>query len=90
MKIQLEILTAVPNARTMTSGELTGKTLHSVTLYGHTGDLVPSAFQVSNLASDADAKALAGKFPQGSKVWVNVVPQKAMYINATDIQPVTK
>lgn len=90
MKIQVEILTAVPNSRTMTSGELKGQTLHSVTLYAHNGDMVPSAFQVSNMSSEADAKAFAAKFPQGSKVMVNVVPRQAMYVNQGDIQSVTK
>jgi hypothetical protein len=90
MQIQLKILSAVVNSRVLRSGDEKGSTKYSVDLYAHTGDNVPSKFVVSGLSSEAEAQAIAAKYPHNAAVNVRLVPRDAMWLDASDLQPVTK
>jgi hypothetical protein len=90
MQIQLKILSAVVNSRVLRSGDEKGSTKYSVDLYAHSGDNVPSKFVVSGLSSEAEAQAIAAKYPHNAAVNVRLVPRDAMWLDASDLQPVTK
>jgi len=88
MQLNLKILSAVVNSRVLRSGEEKGNTTYSVDLYAHTGDNVPSKFVVSGITSEAEAQSIASKYPHGSQVLIKLVPRDALWLNASDLQPV--
>jgi len=90
MQLQLKVLSAVVNSRVLRSGDDKGQTKYSVDLYAHTGDMVPSKFVISGLSSEADAQALATKYPHNSTINVRYVPRDSMWLESSDIQPATK
>jgi hypothetical protein len=90
MQIQLKVLSTVVNSRVLRSGDDKGQTKYSVDFYAHTGDMVPSKFVISGLASQADAEAIAAKYPHNSTANVRLVPRDALWLDAADLQPVTK
>jgi hypothetical protein len=90
MQINIKILSAVVNSRVLRSGDDKGQTKFSVDLYAHTGDMVPSKFVISGLASEADAQAIVAKFPHNTSAALNLVPRDALWIDLRDIQPATK
>lgn len=90
MQLQLKVLSAVVNSRVLRSGDDKGQTKFSVDLYAHTGDMVPSKFVVSGLSSEADAQALAAKYPHNATINVRYVPRDSMWLEASDIQPASK
>jgi hypothetical protein len=90
MQLQVKVMSAVVNSRVLRSGDDKGQTKYSVDLYVHTGDMVPSKFVVSGLGSEAEAQAIAAKFPHNAGAMVNLVPRDALWLDARDIQPVTK
>lgn len=90
MQLQLKVLSAVVMSRVLRSGDDKGQTKFSVDLYAHTGDMVPSKFVISGLSSDAEAQALAAKYPHNATISVRLVPRDAMWLEASDIQAASK
>jgi hypothetical protein len=90
MLIQGKVITSVVNSRVLRSGDDKGQTKYSVDIYAQVGDLVPCKFVVSGLSSEAEAAALASKHPTGSTASVRYEPRDAMWLNSSDISPVTK
>lgn len=90
MQLNLKVLSAVVNSRVLRSGDDAGKTKYSVDLYAHSGDMVPSKFVISGLNSEADAQAIAAKYPHNANVIVRYTPRDSMWLEASDIQPATK
>lgn len=89
MQIQLKVLSTVVAPRVLRTGEDKGQTRYSVDVHAHSGDFVPSKFVISGLTSEAEAQALAAKLPHNATVAVNLVPRDALWLNASDIQPVS-
>jgi hypothetical protein len=90
MQIQAKVITSVVNSRVLRSGDDKGQTKYSVDIHAQVGDLVPCKFVVSGLSSEAEAVALASKHPSGSSASVRYEPRDAMWLNSSDIAPVTK
>lgn len=90
MQIQLKVFSTVVNSRVLRSGDDAGKTKYSVDLYAHTGDRVPSKFVISGLASEADAQAIAAKYPHDANVQVRYTPRDSMWLETSDIQLAAK
>lgn len=90
MHIQLKVLSAVVNSRVLRSGDDKGQTKYSVDLYAHSGDNVPSKFVISGLSSEAEAQAIASKYPHNANILVNLVPRDALWLDQADIQPAGK
>lgn len=90
MQIQAKVITAVVNSRVLRSGDDKGQTKYSVDIYAQVGDLVPCKFVISSLGSEAEASALAAKYPGNSLASIRYEPRDSMWLNAPDISPVTK
>lgn len=88
MQINLNVLSAVVNSRVLRSGDDKGQTKYSVDLYAHTGDMVPSKFVISGLGSEAEAQAIAAKYPHNAKVVVRYTPRDSVWLDSSEIQPV--
>lgn len=88
MQLQLNVLSAVVNSRVLRSGDDKGQTKYSVDLYAHTGDMVPSKFVISGLGSEAEAQAIASKYPHNAKVLVRYTPRDSVWLDASEISPV--
>ena len=87
MQLNLNVLSAVVNSRVLRSGDDKGQTKYSVDLYAHTGDMVPSKFVISGLGSEAEAQAIAAKYPHNAKVLVRYTPRDSVWLDASEISP---
>jgi hypothetical protein len=90
MQLQLKVLSAVVNSRVLRSGDEKGSTKYSVDLYAHSGDMVPSKFVVSGLSSEAEAQAIAAKYPHNATISVRYTPRDSVWLDSSDIQPASK
>jgi hypothetical protein len=90
MQLNLKILSAVVNSRVLRSGDEKGATKYSVDLYAHSGDMVPSKFVVSGLSSEAEAQAIAAKYPHNASVVVRYTPRDSVWLDQSEIQPASK
>jgi hypothetical protein len=88
MKVKVKVVVAVPQARTLRSGEDKGQVRHSVDLYLQSeNDLVPSKFSMTGLA-DADAAAgVVAKYPPGSVAELTLVPRDVLYLDPSELKP---
>jgi len=90
MIVQLKIMSTTINGREARSGDDKGKVKWSVNFHAYSPeDRVPSTFVVYGLGSEAEASALASKFPFDTLVRLNYTPREAVYIDPGHITPVS-
>ena len=90
MQLNLKVLSSVVNTRVLRSGDDKGQSRYSVDIYAHSGDMVPSKFCISGFTTEADAQAVAAKYPHNAGVVVRYTPRDTMWIDQGEIQLASK
>lgn len=90
MKIRTKVLAAAPQSRVLRSGDAKGETRHSVDVYlTSEGDMIPSCFTITGIASADEAQNLARRYAPGTVAELTLVPREKTYIDASELVPVT-
>lgn len=85
MVCNMTVAAALVKDRKFTTGERKGEVMWSVTFACNGDDFLQTHFVVS-CGSEAEAQALAAKYPHGSKVRISYIPRESVYIDQGNIQ----